>query len=130
MLNFRLEKYWVEDINYKLNIDTYSSCLGKTINIDPQLKRDIVEIDDNKAIVKLSIKVDSEKESPFGMLITICGEFVCKAWKDTPEGQDFMKFTSVQVLFPYLRQIVSTVTSLSNIQPYVLPVINVFELFK
>ncbi len=130
MLNMRLEKYWVENINYTLDIDTYSSFSGKKININPELKRDIVEVDADKAIVKLSIKICKEGEVPFGVNATVCGSFICESWKQSPEGQSFIKFTSVQVLFPYLRQLISTITGASNIHAYVLPIINVFEFFK
>lgn len=130
MLNMRLQKHWVDNINYSLDINKYESCLGKTININPEFKRDIIEVDTDNAIVKLSIKITNENDAPFDVNVTICGLFECKGWKDTNEGQDFIKFTSVQVLFPYLRQIVSTITGLSNIQQYVLPIINVFDFFK
>lgn len=129
MLSLRLNKYWIENIDYVLDPEVFNT-QNLQINIVPELNRDILPVDENHAVVKLSINVKKTDKVPFGIKTTICGLFECPKWKDTEDGMSFMKITAVQVLFPYLRQSVSTITGMSNVPQYVLPIVNVAELFK
>ena len=129
MLSMKLNRYWIENVDYKLNPNIFDS-KNKAVQITPELQREIVDIDDNNAIVKLSILIEQSESVPFGLKMTVCGSFECEKWKESDQGNIFIKTTSIQVLFPYLRNAVSMVTGLSNVPQYVLPIINVLDLFK
>lgn len=122
--------YWIEKSNFNLNVKTLSKNAKGPISISPDFKRDIIELDGDNAIVKISIIIKQTDSIPFDIDVVVCGSFNCERWKESDEGQSFIKYTSVQILFPYLRQAVATITGMANIPQYVLPVINVKELFK
>ena len=128
MLKMKMNRYWIENIEYLLDPQYLTS--NQKINLSPKIAREINNIDDNRAIVKLIFELKKENDYPFGIKITICGEFECPNWKTSDSGMYFMNSTSVQTLFPYLRQAVSTITGLSNIPQYCLPIVNVHELFS
>ena len=129
MLNMRLDKYWIENINYSLDINLYIN-RNKDITIVPEIQRQIVKVDANKAVVKLLLRVKKTDVIPFDINIAICGLFECENWENTEEGHYFVSTTSVQVLFPFLRQAVANITGMSNIAQYVLPIVNVGNLFN
>ena len=128
MLNFSLVNYWIEKIDYSLDYDNFPKG-NKKIDITPKIERTIMPLDDNQATVKLHFSIKKAKEVPFGIDLTICGKFNCENWAKFEDGMLFMRITSVQILFPYLRQAVSTSTGMSNIPQYLLPVVNVANLF-
>lgn len=129
MCSMKLNRYWIEKIDYSLDIDLYEN-RNKEINIVPELKREVFDIDENNAVVKLSLVVKKTNVVPFFINIIVCGLFESSSWKESEDGQYFINTTSAQVLFPYLRQAVSTITGLSNISQYVLPIVNVNNLFN
>ena len=129
MLNMRMNRYWIENINYSLDIDLYIN-RNKEISIIPELQRLVDKVDGNKAIVKLFFRVKKTDVIPFDINVTICGLFECDNWETTQDGLYFINTTSTQILFPYLRQAISTITGMSNIAQYVLPVVNVSTLFR
>lgn len=128
MLNFSLINYWIENIDYSLDYQKFPKG-NKKINIIPRIERTILPVDDNQAIVKLHFSIKKTNEVPFGIELSICGRFYCENWPKHEEGMSFIRTTSVQILFPYLRQAVSTITGMSNIPQYLLPVVNVANLF-
>ncbi len=128
MLNFSLINYWIENIDYSLDYQKFPKG-NKKIDIIPRIERTIVPVDDNQAIVKLRFSITKTNEVPFGIELSICGTFYCENWSKHQDGMSFIRTTSVQILFPYLRQAVSTITGMSNIPQYLLPVVNVANLF-
>ena len=127
MLNMKMNRYWIENIEYSL--DPYFLKTNEKINLSPKIGRQIEDIDSNRALVKIVFELKKEADNPFGINIVICGEFECPNWRDSSDGIYFMNKTAIQTLFPYLRQAVSTITGLSNITQYCLPIINVNEIF-
>lgn len=130
VLKMNLKRYWMENIAFNLNSNALINLNNKAIKISPEFKREIIEVDENNAIVKITMRVSQTEEIPFNVYITVCGAFECEKWKESEDGQGFIKITTVQVLFPYLRQAVSTITGMANIPPYVLPIVNVRTLFE
>lgn len=66
-----------------------------------------------------------EKNYPFSMTVNITGNFECK--EEKPEM--FYK-NAIAIMYPYIRAIVSTYTALANINPLILPPINVNKLIE
>ena len=123
-----LRQYYVSELNLKLNKDYKNT--GDLISINPVISRKIEKIDDNSVVVNIKIEVKNEGNKPFYGVIVIQGYFECKNWESTEDGKDLVMNTTSIVLFPYLRQAMSTATTLLNVPTYVLPVVNVRKLFK
>lgn len=123
-----LDNYFVTDINVKVNKE-FKRPEG-LIEMNPLFSKKIEKIDENKAMVYLKVSIESSVDKPFYGSITIQGKFTCEKYESTDDGVFLMNKTSLSILFPYLRQALSNVTTLLNVPTYVLPVINITKLFK
>lgn len=87
------------------------------------------DIRGNKANVQLEYHV--APEAPIKLDVIIVGQFVFNSEEDkTNTGfEKYLKTNAVAILFPYLRQVVTTLTATSNImQPIILPTVNISQL--
>ena len=123
MLIFK--KYTVDEVIFKRN-ENYDSAQKTRIefSIDKEVRRK-----DNQMIVNLITRVFEnceEKNHPFEMTIEITGYFEIEN-----EGKDInFEPNAIAILYPYIRAIVSTYTASANINPLILPAINVNALFN
>jgi preprotein translocase subunit SecB len=63
--------------------------------------------------------------APYKLTVEIAGRFVCnEEWKAKWEAN------ALAIMFPYLRSIVSMITSSSGREPIILPTMNVAKLFE
>lgn len=103
------------------------------IKISPVFTADFKKKDSNDAItdVTLSFKMD-KADNPFYMYVAITGIFEYKSEDDTKNvGEDnLLKTNAVALLFPYLRSIITVITSQANISPLILPTMNIVEMLK
>ena len=111
--------YQVNESNYKLN-DIPKGTVNFTVN--PNIQMDIKK-DPKKLLLAISVTVrgTEEKPAPFDLFTKITGTF------DIVEDSldiNRMRIDSSRILFPYVRAYVSTLTSLSGMPPYVLPLID------
>lgn len=74
------------------------------------------------------LKNESDKPFPIDLKIALKGEFDLTNVVEE-ETDEFLKHQAVQILFPYLRTMVSNITSSAMMSPIVLPVIDVFKWF-
>ena len=123
-----LETYNITNISMKLNPSFELS--DKPIEVKPSFGREVIRIDNHHAIVILKVEIKNEGNKPFFGGLIIQGQFKCDNWEKSEDGLFLIKETSSAILFPYLRQALSTITGLMNIPPYTLPVVNVQTLFK
>lgn len=82
------------------------------------------EIQDNNLLVFLSIHVfkDAEKHNyPFEMKVSVVGHFKVS----NKENVEKYKPNAVAVLFPYIRSLISTYTAAANVNPLILPTVNI-----
>lgn len=128
-IKFTLENYWVSDIAFSRNVKF--DWEGKqSINLSPRVDRKISKIDDDNAVVSLSINVELSDKVPFGLNVVVNGSFKLEKWEESEEKKLVMLENAPAILFPYLRQATSEITMLANIPPYILPIVNVPNLFK
>lgn len=119
-----------ENDNFELKEQSESIELGHEINVNIYKKDKLDE-----AVVELTIKVgglDSEVE-PFFLMVTIKGIFTYNANEDEPSNgfDTYLKGNALAILFPYVRQIISTLTSMSNRYPtYIMPAINIVQVLE
>ena len=99
-------------------------------NIKPVVKRNIGELDENHMVVELIAEIVNTEENPFpvDIRVSIAGKFETE--KIPKEEVDhFLKIQAVQILFPYVRSMVTNITTNAMMSPIVLPVVDVRTLF-
>ena len=125
------KNYIVKNIDLKLNEDFDNE--GEAISLDLNVGRQIEYIaipEGTKILTGLNIKIfDKAKENnyPYELEVSIVGEFFTKNTNEA-EVKLFAELNSVTILFPYLRALVSTITTNANLPTLVLPAINVNKL--
>lgn len=99
----------------------------KEFVFEPKLKKAINKMDDTMYAValKMEVKNTEDKPFPFNMICEIQGVFDISDESNEKDINDFLNKQGVQILFPYLRSLIMTVTTNSFVSPLVLPVIDV-----
>lgn len=117
--------YLVDKIDFSLSQNLEQ---GTTYKIKPLYSRNIEE-KDGKYYVKLTFKLvsDTEEELPIHLFVSIIGVFTL-TYEENKE--QLINYDSVMIMFPYLRAIVSTITSSANIPNILLPTINMAAVMK
>ena len=119
------EKYVVDKVEFTRN-NEYST--REKVNIQFSVRKEISKVD-NKMNVTLYVKVfENAKENnyPFEMFIQVTGFF---SIENDDKRIDFEP-NAIAILYPYIRSIVSTYTANANVNPLILPPININNLFK
>lgn len=128
VLNFK--NYKVVAMKYQLNDNFFNKEQDRrSFNYSPNLKINFTTEEENKALVRIGF--DSENELPFDINVIIEGEFEYNSEDDeTKIGfEELLKKNATAILFPYLRAIVTQLTSMGNVYPpLILPTINVSAL--
>jgi len=80
---------------------------------------------------ELKVELLNTEENPFplDLSITITGVFEFNASIKDDEVEKFLNVQAVQVLFPYLRTMVTNITSSSLMAPLILPIVDVTKIF-
>ena len=95
------------------------------VAIDPQFKRNIVQVPDNKDVwivdVILNMVGTEEKLSPMNINVRTRGIFKVEGL-DTEQDKKVFNLSATEVIFPYLRSTVATVTGAMG-NPLVLPAV-------
>ena len=124
-----LRNYKINRIEYNFMSQYDSQSDDKPIELEPNFNRTIVKIDDDNLIVSISVSIKDDK-MPFDLFVEISGEFNLSKWESDDKKKSIACINTVAILFPYLRQAVTTITSLGGVSPLMLPIINVASLFK
>jgi len=134
VINF--EDYKVTKMQFIENDDFELKQQSEPIELDHEINFNIYKKDNlDEAIVELTIKVgglDLDVE-PFFLTVTIKGIFTFNASEDKlSNGFDtYLKGNALAILFPYVRQIISMLTSMSNSYPtYIMPTINIVKVLE
>lgn len=122
VLNFK--GYRVLDMSYTQNEQFKSS--QEKLSFNPNFGVNLVTDDNDEAKVTLTFVL--ENELPFNIKVTLEGSFKYNASEDEANiGVDeLLKKNATAILFPYLRAIVSQLTSMGNeYQPLLIPAMNI-----
>lgn len=127
MAILEFENYVVNTMSYSKNenFDRQNS----EINLKPAISADFNKKDDI-INVKLTVLIGSleDKKKPFRIECEVIGKFKYNTDKNDTEisEESIIKNNTVAILYPYIRQLVSSLTQQSNEYPsYILPTINV-----
>lgn len=98
--------------------------------VSPRFTRNIGVVSENVSCVNLIVEIVNTPEIPFPFDIKADLMGVFELSKIPEHERDyFLKITAVQVLLPYVRGIVSSVTANTFMPPVILPIVDVHELF-
>lgn len=125
---FSFDDYKINSMSFELN-DEYN--VEDDIEIDFKLGVSINISKDGKGakvILSLGVFDDEENLHPFRLKASITGYFSTEDKIEKNKLVDFCKINATAILFPYLRAAVTDITKASNIQPLVLPLVNVYNL--
>jgi preprotein translocase subunit SecB len=126
----KLNHYSVEKIDFHLN-KNFNPKATPTISLNPDFRRNIRKIDENKALVELTVLIQTKEiQLPFYLEVTIGGLFTLDHWEESETKLNQMKNQTIAILFPLVRSLVTVVTANSNIPPLMLPLLDVAALFE
>lgn len=119
--------YFVENIEFKNNLNFEEGEVSIDFDVSPEfLKGD----DERDLIVVLDVSVfkDAVQHNyPFEMNVRMVGFFRVE---DENNEVDKFKPNAVAIMYPYIRAIVTNYTANANVNPLILPVININALIK
>ncbi len=128
---FKFEGYQVNKIEFHSN-DLFQN--SEPVGVESNFSIGIdVEEEKNEVRVTLGIELfpnADENNYPFNMNIALTGIFSGENEQSYEELQKLGEINGTAILFPFLRNIVSSVCVNANFPPIMLPVINVYNLIK
>ena len=97
--------------------------------LHPNFNHELIDLGDNKYDVKLSIEIRPEDDQPmpFQLRVIIVGHFTYIDDATNPDlntKKQVLQNNTVSILFPFLRQIVATLTNSANVATLMLPIMN------
>ncbi|WP_304086248.1 protein-export chaperone SecB [Peptostreptococcus stomatis] len=128
ILEFR--DYKVKGVIFKIN-ENYE---GNSVDLDFRMRSRYRFLNDNmnEFLTELNVEIFSnaeEKNYPFTMNLVVEGFFKVNSNNENIIN-DMVTKNSISILFPYVRSLVSTYTSNSNVNTLILPPINVLKLVE
>lgn len=114
--------YVVDEVNFKMN----SNFQEKPVELKVDIQSDVKNIENNMNVtltVNLFKDIEDETLYPFTMKVTVTGMFVVE---NNTENINFAP-NAIAILYPYVRAIISNYTANANINPVILPTINVIK---
>jgi len=130
--SFQLMDYSVDAIEFTVNPDFKQS--GR-IKLDFDIDSDVALLDEEEKITKVVLACTVFKNyrranKPFRLKVSISGLFKFSGDASQDQLMKFSEINATAVLFPYLRAVITHVTSASNKTPLLLPLINVYEFIE
>ena len=125
----------MSNINFSLMVNELSlknnNLPHDEYTITPLFSRRIQILEDHVGVVQLRIEIKNTDETPFPMdlVVDLSGRF---QMEDIHQEQieEFLKFQAVRILLPYLRSMVTNLTSTALAAPILLPLMDPVEMFK
>ncbi|HAC2411842.1 TPA_asm: protein-export chaperone SecB [Listeria monocytogenes] len=131
MAVLKFHTYLVREIRY-INNDSFEN-KSNDIEMSPTFKVEIL-FDEERAMVDLYCEMGEGEEvnTPFKLNVCLRGIFTYNDEENSEQTfSEYLKTNAIAIMFPYLRALISDVTSKSNLYPtYTLPVINIVKLLE
>lgn len=104
---------------------------GRQFKFKPKITRKTGKIKDDLFFCNLILEVhsDNEQQFPIDMVIDFKGVFQFRPGDNESEIQEFLKTGAVQILFPYLRTMVTNLTTTAMLPPIILPITDLTKFF-
>ena len=102
----------------------------KEYTISPKVTRNITAIDEKHTAVELILEILNQEETPFPLDIRVSLTGIFDISTLPKESVDrFLKVQTVQILYPYIRTMVSNITASSMLPPIILPLTDAATMF-
>lgn len=125
----RFQDYKVTKVEYQMNTDFVWGEEAIDVQMNTESETSISR-DGKKMILKLTLRIfdDEEKNYPFRMIVEVQGAFALIS----DEQENIQKYyaNALSILYPYARAIVSTYTANANIEPLILPTVNIWKMLN
>ena len=115
ILSFKYEK------NKKFNNEQ------RELQIPFDFKTRFDKIDEDNILAEFLVDIVDEENFPFSLSLDIQGLFKASKWE---EHKEQIELTISSILFPYIRALITTLTSTAGEHPITLPIINVATLMR
>lgn len=127
----RFENYIVKKIKFDLN-ESFSGNselelafkFNHELQLDYEEKRAVVVLD--CILFENSIKNDY----PFGLEVSLLGFFEFDTNLEENQIINLLEVNGTAILFPYLRSLITTITSNVGIRPIIIPTMNIVEMIR
>jgi preprotein translocase subunit SecB len=131
---FTFNDYNVENIDFTLNND-YSAKDSIDLDVRFQVEIKLAENNIKEAKVILTAFIFEEckaNDYPFSLTLDIAGYFTYDRDSEATEEDviNVCKLNGTTALFPYLRSSISDITRVANVQPLILPLVNIYKLLE
>ena len=129
-MKYALRGITAEELSYSMN--RIKADRDTKFEIRPQFSRTVRRVAENDKIwfVTMEVKVESTEESPkpFNLKVRLVGAFEAEDVV-TEEDRHDLVINMTEIVYPYLRAAVSSVTANAFINPLMLPVIPAGTMF-
>ena len=129
-MKYALRGITAEEISYNMNrikIDP-----NQRVEIKPQFARGVkrVKEDDKLYFLTLEVKIEAtdDNPTPFNLKCRLVGAFVAEEIA-SKEDEQLLVLSMTEIVYPYLRAAVSSLTANAFINPMILPVIPAGTMF-
>jgi len=99
--------------------------------LNTKITRNIGKISENVFFTQLSVEIKNEDnfKFPINLSVVIKGIFDFEEAMNELEVNAFLKHQAVNILYPYIRSMVTSTTTNAMMAPVVLPIIDAIHLF-
>ncbi|MBR6206970.1 MAG: protein-export chaperone SecB [Oscillospiraceae bacterium] len=116
----------VEEISIKNN-----DLPAGQFQVDPILTKKVERLDDTHHAVRLLLELKNTEKKPFPIELRVSLTGIAETSNVPEEAMDnFLNIQAVQIMFPYIRTMVTSLTSAALMQPLILPFVDVRQLFQ
>jgi preprotein translocase subunit SecB len=125
--NLTFTGYRIDKIEYEIN-PNFQFREPLQVNFSLGASISVQDSEQKTAAITLNCNVFENAEQnnyPFTLIISITGGFIFSGDIDEEGFFNFCKTSGTAILFPFLRSAVANITANANMQPLMLPVINV-----
>lgn len=100
--------------------------------LKPILRRSTGKINETTFFTTLTLAIESTEANPFpvDLHVDFKGIFEFKDIENEGEITSYLQTKAVELMYPYLRSMVSGLTVTAMLPPIILPIINIVEVFK
>lgn len=104
---------------------------GRNFKLQPKISRKTGKVKDNVFFTALILEVTSSPEQAFPIDVTIDfrGIFQFRPGQNQEEILEYLKKGAVEMMFPYLRSILTNLTTTAMLPPIILPIMDITKLF-
>lgn len=129
-MKYALRGITAEELSYSMNRIKMDK--DTRFEIKPQFSRTIRQVKENEKLwfVTMEVKVESTETEPkpFNLKVRLVGMFEAED-VNTAEDKQVLAISTTEIIYPYLRAAVSSITANAFINPMMLPVIPAGTMF-